>query len=79
MEVIKSKKKVNPNPLPNSRRSIKRRNRGFVSLSVSSRKHRRANKRLAISQTIAGVRYPAGTDVDFELSTYHSGGRLNYW
>lgn len=32
-------------PDPNSRRSKRRRNRGFVSLTVSSRKHRRNARR----------------------------------
>lgn len=51
-------------PDKNSKRSAKRRNRGFQSLELSSRKHRRAANRLAISQTIAGTRYAAGTKVD---------------
>lgn len=39
----------NPNPQKDSNRSKKRENRGFSSLEVSSRKHRRAKKRLGFS------------------------------
>lgn len=39
------KKKVNPAPDPGSKRSKRRKNRGFVSLERSSRKHRRALSR----------------------------------
>ena len=58
-------------------------NRGFKSLEVSSRKHRRAEKRLAISQTVNNRRYPAGTPVEGAYSqddfTYHSGGRVRHY
>lgn len=33
-------------PNKNSKRSVRRKSRGFVSLEVSSRKHRRANSRI---------------------------------
>lgn len=82
----------NPNRDPNSKRSIKRRARGFVSLEKSSRKHRRAEKRLAISQTIGangmgagGVRHKAGeaidppTDVKIKTFHQHAGGRLKHY
>lgn len=82
---------VNPNPKQDSKRSIKRKSRGFVSLEVSSRKHRRAHKRLGISQTVGargegggGIRYKAGATIDPQSSdmlshAQHAGGRLNYW
>jgi hypothetical protein len=47
MTTAETKKKVNPNPKKDSKRSKKRASRGFVSLAVSSRKHRRAAKRMA--------------------------------
>jgi len=71
-----------PSSDKSSNRSKKRQSRGFVSLEQSSRKHRRANNRLAISQTINGRRYKAGEPVDAAYSaddfTHHSGGSLNY-
>lgn len=59
-------------PMPDSLRSVRRKNRGFVSLEVSSRKHRRALRRLAEAQTISGVRYEAGEKHEIDLR----GGRL---
>lgn len=78
MRTNKPSPPFNPNPDPNSNRSKKRKARGFKSLESSSRKHRRAHARLAGSQTIGNVRYPAGQVVELELSSYRSGGRLNY-
>ena len=46
---LKPKSPNNPNPDPNSKRSKKRKARGFKSLELSSRKHKRAERRLAIS------------------------------
>lgn len=72
----------NPHPDKDSKRSKRRRNRGFKDLLSSSRKHRRAERRLAIAQTIANKRYPAGETITGAYSqddfAYHSGGRLNY-
>lgn len=83
--------KFDPTPDKNSNRSKKRKNRGFVSLEKSSRRHKRAQERLAISQTIGanhmgagGVRYDAGTPVDpptnGKTKTFisHAGGAVNY-
>lgn len=36
-------------PKKNSKHSLRRKNRGFVSLEVSSRKHRRARSRLYLN------------------------------
>lgn len=75
---------VNPNPIQDSKRSQRRRARGFRSLEVSSRRHRRAERRLAISQTIEGTRHKAGTPVALGLAktkgltTHHAGGAYNY-
>lgn len=68
----------NPNPDKDSNRSRKRRNRGFKSLELSSRKHKRAERRLAISQTVDRARHPAGLAVEWDGSTYHSGGANKY-
>lgn len=77
----------NPNPDPNSKRSIRRKIRGFISLQKSSRIHKRAEKRLAISQTIGhngsgsgGSRYKAGEPIqpNHDDFVFHSGGAMNY-
>jgi hypothetical protein len=77
----------NPNPDPNSKRSVRRKKRGFVTLEKSSRIHKRAERRLATAQTIGhngsgsgGVRYKAGEAIqpnndDF---VFHAGGSMNY-
>jgi len=73
-------------PSPDSQRSVRRANRGFVSLEVSSRKHRRALRRLTDSQIISGVQYPAGTkkepDAGRGMKTHvfmhTAGGALRY-
>ncbi len=61
---------VNPNPKPGSNRSRKRKNRNFTSLAVSSRKHRRAARRLGISQV-------AKPNPQSEHQQ-HVGGSINY-
>lgn len=43
---IKEKKRFSSTPDPNSRRSKQRRARGFQTLNISSRKHRRAASRM---------------------------------
>jgi hypothetical protein len=72
----------NPNPDKDSNRSKKRRARGFKSLIQSSRIHRRAEKRLAIGQTINNRRYPAGETVDQPYGaksfTQHAAGRVKH-
>lgn len=54
-------------PDKNSERSKKRANRGFSSLERDSRKHRRANRRLAMSKVAV-----ANTHMQ------HVGGSVNY-
>lgn len=58
---------VNPNPISNSKRSGRRKNRGFISLSVSSRKHRRAARRSGVSRAVFNTTHQQ-----------HVGGSLNY-
>lgn len=81
-EQLKKSPPNNPYPNPNSKRSKRRRTRGFVSLLKSSRKHRRAERRLAISQTINNKRHEAGITITGAYNSddfaYHSGGRLDY-
>lgn len=55
-----SKRATKAAPSPESIRTRKRQNRGFKSLEVSSRKHRRALRRLTDSCTISGVTYEPG-------------------
>lgn len=51
-------------PNPDSKRSQKRRNRGFVSLEVSSRKHKRAIRRQKEKCTFNNSTYKPGERVD---------------
>lgn len=53
-------------PDPNSKRSIRRKNRGFKSLELSSRKHRRALGRQEEACTIAGKLLKPGQKHDRE-------------
>lgn len=64
-------KGLRKDPDPGSERSKKRKKRGFVSLERSSRKHRRAKRRLDESATVGnnhqgsgGTLYLPGTKVD---------------
>lgn len=57
----KEKKSSTLGPSPNSKRSVKRSNRGFKSLEVSSRKHKRAERRSNEVRTISGKILPPGT------------------
>lgn len=76
---------------PNSERSKRRRNRGFVSLDTSSRKHRRAKKRMLIKCTVGasyqgngGTTHEPGFKADPPLQgkiktfTWNCGGSMNY-
>lgn len=59
---------VNPNPIKDSNRSKKRAKRGFKSLELSSRKHRRANKRMLIACNINGNTYKPGEKVQLQTN-----------
>jgi hypothetical protein len=66
-------------PDPKSTRSKKRANRGFQSVESSTRKGRRAAKRIAIACTILGQKRKPGEDVQVTTKTTHrAGGRLDY-
>lgn len=67
-------------PDPKSKRSQRRKNRGFVSLEQSSRKHRRARNRSYYSRFQYGAAHEAGKKVDGGSGTFvHSaGGSLKY-
>ena len=71
------KVKFSPDPQPNSNRTKKRKARGFVSLSRSCRKHRRALDRLARACTFKGVLHEPGAPVEMTF-TERAGGALNY-
>lgn len=79
-----SKRATKAAPQPDSFRSIRRKNRGFVNLETSSRKHRRANKRRTIASTISGVLYEPGTKVipniggKIKVFMATAGGALHY-
>lgn len=63
-------------PNPDSKRSKKRRNRGFRSLIESSRKHRRANNRQREKRFVDGVmRAPGEKAMEGALT---AGGSLKY-
>lgn len=70
------------NPDPKSNRSKRRQNRGFKSLELSSRKHRRAGNRLAISCSLSGKSLKPGekAEVKCGLSTWvhTAGGSMQY-
>lgn len=71
---------------PNSKRSKRRKNRGFKSLDVSSRKHRRAARRSSESCSIAGKLVKAGDKATRETVSggakkgfiHTAGGSLRY-
>lgn len=66
-------------PNPNSKTSQKRKNRGFVSLEKSSRKHRRAARRLAEACVIKGTTHKPGTKTESVYGWMHTaGGALRY-
>lgn len=59
---------VNPNPIKDSNRSKKRAKRGFKSLEESSRKHKRAYRRMSIACNINGNIYKPGEHVQLNVS-----------
>ena len=74
-------------PDPQSKRTQRRKKRGFVSLEISSRKHRRNEKRMASGQTMGansmgagGVRHKAGAKVDLSDKKHiqHARGKNDY-
>ncbi len=82
---------VNPNPIKDSKRSKRRVKRGFKDLATSSRKHRRAMKRLKSNGTIGanhnggnGTYYGPGMRIDPPLQgktktfAERTAGALNY-
>ena len=67
------------NPDPKSERSKRRKARGFKSVELSTRKGRRAARRITIACTIAGKRYEPGENAQVTTKTTHrAGGRLDY-
>lgn len=66
-------------PNKDSRRSVRRKNRGFVSLERSSRKHRRALRRMAEACIIKGTQHKPGTKTESVYGwTHTAGGALRY-
>lgn len=67
-------------PKPQSKRSKKRANRGFVSLERSSRKHRRALERLGSSCVLGGNQLKPGEKYQSKLNglTYTAGGAMKF-
>ena len=66
-------------PNPNSKRSVRRKNRGFKSLEQSCRKHRRAARRMADACTIKGTTHKPGTKTQSFGGWLHTaGGALRY-
>lgn len=71
---------------PNSKRTARRKNRGFKSLETSCRKHRRAKRRSEDSRSIAGKVREAGEKAIRETVsggakkgfTHTAGGSLRY-
>lgn len=68
-------------PKPDSLRSKRRKNRGFKSLEVSSRKHRRAAARSLYSRTHYGKLGEPGQKMDGGSGTFvhQAGGSIKYW
>ena len=67
-------------PNKNSNRSKKRAKRGFIDLDTSSRKHRRANKRSAISRYQYGKIGNPGDKVSGGAKSFvhNCGGSIKY-
>lgn len=61
---------VNPNPIKDSKRSMRRAKRGFKTLLTSSRIHKRAARRLGVAQ----VNKPNPQSEHHQ----HVGGNMNY-
>lgn len=68
---------------PGSNRSMRRKSRGFVSLSQSCRKHRRAAKRSLIARSLGGNLYKAGDKAEIRCGTklwaHTAGGSVKFW
>ncbi len=77
----RSKSATKAGPSPESQITRKRNVRGFVSLEVSSRKHRRAHKRLDSARTVYGRLLEPGEKVtNGQGSFMHTaGGALHYY
>lgn len=82
----KQKRATKAAPDPDSKTSVKRKNRGFVSLEVSCRIHRRALRRLNLACTLGTVWYEPGTKKEPDLrggkikSFMHTaGGAMKYY
>lgn len=75
-----SKRATMAAPSSDSKTSIKRKNRGFVSLVVSSRKHRRAARRSALSRLQYGKVHEPGDKVTDGAGTFvhTAGGSIRY-
>lgn len=65
-------------PDPNSKRSQKRRNRGFRSLLESSRKHRRAQRRQDESRSFNGRMHEPGEKEKCGEWVFTAGGAYKY-
>ena len=68
-------------PDPNSTRSKKRANRGFRTLDLDSRKHRRKNKRMAIACFISGKPYKPGDKAPNAVGKmeFSAGGSVRFY
>jgi hypothetical protein len=73
-------------PDPNSKRSRRRKNRGFKNLELSSRKHRRANKRQDSARVFNGADHKPGEKANCASGPnprrawlYTAGGAINFW
>lgn len=77
----RSKRATKAAPSPESLRTLRRKSRGFVSLEVSCRKHRRALKRLNSACTVYGrLLNPGETVTNGQGSFMHTaGGSIRYW
>lgn len=65
-------------PQKDSKRSLRRKSRGFVDLSTSSRMHRRANRRLSIACTMNGQLHKPGEKAQVGEWLHTAGGSINY-
>jgi hypothetical protein len=77
----KSKKATIAQPDPNSKRSKKRKVRGFKNLELSSRKHKRALRRLRPKLVVYGQILKPGEKKDNGPKTFMhtAGGAMKFW
>lgn len=77
----KHKRATKAGPQPNSLTTLRRKNRGFVSLEVSCRIHRRALRRSNQKRTVYGYLLEAGEKkVNGQGSFMHTaGGSMKYY